>query len=555
MFEGEYKVISDEYINNKTEMNVEHICGFQYPAKPVHFLRKERNCPVCTPGSKMINTSVIKEKVKRLTNSEYEVTGEYTGRKKPIKIKHKTCDLEHEYASADDFLGTTNRIGRRCPYCHGHNRMIDKTFINNILIKDFNGDYELIGVYNSHSEEITLKHKECGEPFNIIANKLWEKNKRTNICKYCHGHNKFRDKEALIKQLKLRFPDFDKEIIGDYSGTHDKLKVKHLKCDKTYYVSPTNLLSGKDCPYCANVGGHSKMEIELIDFLKTILPNIDVIQSERNVLKNNKELDIYIPSKQLAIEFNGLYWHSETNGKDKKYHLSKLEECIEKGINLIQIFEDEWINSREIVELKLQHLLKVNTKKKVYARNCYVEEINNEYKNEFLERNHIQGKDNSSIKLGLWLNKENGDELIAVMTFCKPRLSLGQKENKFDYELSRFATDLDYRTIGAFSKLFNYFKLNYDFNNIITYADRRWSMGNVYDKNEFKFSHISEPNYWYFKNGNKRYHRFNFRKQNLEKLFPDIYDKSKTEKQIMEEANYNIIWDCGNLVYIYSNEK
>src|SRR5699024_10088949 len=109
---------------------------------------------------------------------------------------------------------------------------------------------------------------------------------------------------------------------------------------------------------------------------------------------------------------------------NRNYHLSKLEQCNSKGIKLIQIFEDEWLFKKDIVKSKLSHLLGENSNKRVYARKCYIDKITNEEKLQFLERNHIQGSDQSTIKLGLWLPSLGGDELVAVMTFCKPRVSL-----------------------------------------------------------------------------------------------------------------------------------
>ena len=64
-----------------------------------------------------------------------------------------------------------------------------------------------------------------------------------------------------------------------------------------------------------------------------------------------------MPKLHIAIEYNGLRWHSEEFNKDKNYHLNKLIKCNEKGIRLIQIFEDEWIEKQEIVLKKIKHIL------------------------------------------------------------------------------------------------------------------------------------------------------------------------------------------------------
>ena len=193
--------------------------------------------------------------------------------------------------------------------------------------------------------------------------------------------------------------------------------------------------------------------------------------------------------------------------------------------------------------------------KKIYSRECYVELIDNKYKREFLNSNHIQGSDSSAIKLGLWYPRDEGDILVAVMTFCKPRKALGQNKNSiYDYELSRFATEKTYNVIGSFGKLFKYFKENYEWNKIITYADKRYSEGKLYFNNNFIHLRDSKPNYFYYNRNTKELlHRFSFRKSELKKKFPDIYDDNLTEFEIMDRTKiYARIWDCGNMVFEFS---
>jgi hypothetical protein len=148
------------------------------------------------------------------------------------------------------------------------------------------------------------------------------------------------------------------------------------------------------------------------------------------------------------------------------------------------------------------------------------------------------------------------DELVSVMTFSNLRKVLGQKSEVGAYELSRFASKLDYVVVGGFSKLFKYFTRNYEFSVIRTYADLRWSFGNLYLTNGFELIHQSKPAYSYITGSkNTRLHRFNFMKQRLKYLFPDIYDDNKTERQIMQEAGYHRVFTCGNLVFEYKNQN
>lgn len=127
-------------------------------------------------------------------------------------------------------------------------------------------------------------------------------------------------------------------------------------------------------------------------------------------------MDIYIPSKQLAIDVDGNYWHSELCGKDKKYHIGKTDKCAELGIKLVHIFEDEIDFKWDIVQSRLKSMLGI-IDSRIYARKCTVKEIGKEDKKRFNNTNHIQGDTNSSVNLGLF----HDDKLLSVMTFGKER--------------------------------------------------------------------------------------------------------------------------------------
>jgi hypothetical protein len=233
------------------------------------------------------------------------------------------------------------------------------------------------------------------------------------------------------------------------------------------------------------------------------------------------ELDVFIPSHNIAIEFDGLYWHSELH-KPSNYHLNKTELCEKQGIQLIHIFEDEWRDKRDIIKSRLKNILGL-TNNKIFGRKTQIKEVNSIDAKEFLNKNHIQGNVNSSIKIGLYLN----NELVSLMTFGKGRIALGGDSNQ--YELLRFCNKLDTSVIGGADKLLKYFIKTYKPKDIISYADRRWSQGDLYEKLGFDNTHNSSPNYWYIIN-NKRKYRFGFRKSILVKQGCDI---NKTEHQIM----------------------
>jgi hypothetical protein len=283
----------------------------------------------------------------------------------------------------------------------------------------------------------------------------------------------------------------------------------------------------------------TKPQLDIKYFLENEL-GLEVILNNRKLI--GVELDLYIPSHKVAIEYNGLYWHTETLGKHEKYHIGKTELCLKNGVKLIHIFEDEWLYKKDIVFKRLRHIFK-SSKNKIYARKCKIMEIDSKIKDEYLNNNHVQGSDKSSIRLGAYY----GDVLVGVMTFSNFRKSLGMKnENINNYEMVRFAND---NVVGLAGKFLKYFINNYNPSKIITYADRRWtpsSDDSLYSLLGFKLINKTKPNYWYTKNYKTREHRFKFRK---DILVSQGFDSLKTEKEIMSELGYHRIWDCGSFKY------
>lgn len=331
--------------------------------------------------------------------------------------------------------------------------------------------------------------------------------------------------------------------LEDYKST-DKENLYKFQCKKCNDIFEDHI-DGGHIPRCLKcypyIAGFSNNEKEILEFIKSIISD-EILSNDRNIL-GGMELDIYIPSKKIAIEYNGLYWHSENGGgKDKNYHLNKTKTCELKGIRLIHIFEDEWIYNKDIVKNKLKSILNVSDKNGIYARKCKIVKIDD--CESFLNENHIQGNCPSSIKLGAYYN----DELVSVMTFGKKRKSLGySNKNNNEYELIRFVTNK--RIIGIAGKLLNYFIKNYNPTKIITYADKRYSIGNLYTKLGFTKVKDTKPNYWYFELGKDiRWHRYGFAKHTLSKKLKK-YDASISEWQNMQLNGYDRIWDCGHIKY------
>jgi hypothetical protein len=295
-------------------------------------------------------------------------------------------------------------------------------------------------------------------------------------------------------------------------------------------------------PYFRPIYGKSEMEKNMLDFICDSYAN-EILVNKKNII-SPLELDIYLPDLNLAFEFNGLYWHNESN-KDKNYHLTKTELCEQQRIQLIHIYEDDWKHKQDIVKSMILNKLG-KTPNKIFARKCEIKEISdNNIVRLFLEENHIQGYIGSKIKIGLFYD----NELVSLMTLGDRRVAMGKKStNVGEFELLRFCNKLNTNVVGGASRLFKYFIKTYNPTEITTYADRSFSQGKLYETLGFEFIGKTEPNYYYVVDGIRK-HRFNYRK---DKLIKDGFDSNKTEHQIMLERKIYRIYNSGNLKFIYS---
>jgi len=286
--------------------------------------------------------------------------------------------------------------------------------------------------------------------------------------------------------------------------------------------------------------GPSKSEQQVASFIKSL--GLQVQQSDRNIL-SGLEVDIVVPSKKIAIEFNGSYFHSDLF-KHKRYHLNKTKELNNKGYRVVHIWEVDWYNNRKIVESLLRSICgKIQTR--IYARETNIQQISREDAAKFLDNNHLQGNAVGRVFLGAY----HKGQLVQVMTFSKLRAATGRKHKQGSFELLRYATKTNIQVVGGASKLFNFFIQNYKPNYILSYAKRDWSEGNLYKALAMSFAGNTPPGYCYVKS-RKRFSRFQFQKH---KLVQDGADPNLTEYQIMLQNGYHRVWDCGNLKFEWTN--
>lgn len=268
----------------------------------------------------------------------------------------------------------------------------------------------------------------------------------------------------------------------------------------------------------------------LFDYFSTEI-GVEVHQNRRDLI-SPYELDLYFPEHSIAVEYDGLYWHTESN-KGRSYHLKKTELCRKNGIHLLHIFSSD---NMEIWKSVICSKLGIY-ERRIGARSTAIREVRPDDARTFLSSNHLQGAINSSIRLGLY----HENELVSLMTFGKSRFN-----KSYEYELLRFCSKIGYQVIGGASKLLKHSGIK----NCVSYANRRWSDGQLYTSLGFKYVGESSPNYFYTDDCIKLHSRNQFQKHMLEQKL-DVFDPELSESANMANNGYSRIWDCGNLVYEY----
>jgi very-short-patch-repair endonuclease len=342
-----------------------------------------------------------------------------------------------------------------------------------------------------------------------------EKTLKTSIEKYNSksyaSSEFFKEKLCLLKKEKYN--------LNVISYNNFKYTILCSNCNNIYEISSDNIYRRHNnytdekyiCTICNPIGASysSSYESIICDFLNEY--NIEYIRNDQKII-NPYHIDIYIPKHNLGIEFNGLYWHSELK-KEKDYHLKKYKLSKSNNVKLLQIWEDDWLNNTEIIKSIILNKLKL-TPNKIWARKCIVKQISHKDTEQFLNKNHIQGYIKSFIYIGAYYN----EELVSVMTFTK---------RKEEIELIRFCSKLNTNVVGIASKLFNYFKNNFEYKEIISFSDNTISNGNLYELLGFKYDSTSLNYYWY--NGIEKYN----------------HKKSSSKKK------YYKIWGAGNKKWVY----
>ena len=524
---GKYNYSKVEYINSQRKVCIicpEHGEFWQTPVAHV----RGHGCPICSNhkrGKHTVNTENLIERCMKIHNNKYSYEKtKYIDANTKICV---TCPVHGDF----HILPFNHLGGQGCPKCKGRN-LTQQEVINKFKeIHSNKYDYSKV-IFTKMREKVCIICPEHGE--------FWQtpqKHINGQGCPICGGRAKLTTPIFIKKSNNIH--NF-KYIYSNAEYINNKTSVDIIcPIHGVFKQLPYNHLKGHGCPKCVETT--SKQECVIYNFIKKI--DKDIMQSKRDVVFPY-ELDLYSLKHNIAVEYNGLYWHNEKNVTNN-YHLMKTELCEKQGIRLIHIFEDEWLYKQNIVKSRLKSIFGI-TPNKIYARKCIIKEVSFSDCKIFLDQNHIQGECMSKYRYGLYYN----GELVSLMTFGSKRKNLGSNSKKDCYELLRFCNKLNTNVVGGASKLLKHFVKVHNPKEIISYCDRRWSVGNMYEKLGFKLDHVSQPNYYYVING-KRENRFKYRKSELIK---QGFNKDKSEHEIMLERGIYRIYDCGTKVYKWKKE-
>jgi hypothetical protein len=516
--------------------NIKYISKEEFNSGKYEGIMKDRVVVKDSSG----NTFSIDKNDINYKNGTYKfisVNTTFKKKKQATGFKHTNLNSRRQQKIIEKYKEKYSRFKKDIRIIDGYFYIEDFCKHGNLIIKT----NEFDKIYSINKENLFCE--KCKKDF---VNSVEISNEQINksrlyfneLCKKDRANNLFKE-DYIFKYYPLVYKiikDISEKyntgwIESSYIFKNDIIEIplcSNNNCNNKVFFSTT----GKHYNlFCEKHGNSSSKENEIYDFIKDIYDKKII----RNYRYDNKELDIFIREEKVGIEFNGLYWHSE-KFKDKNYHYDKWKYFNEKGIKIITIWEDDWNLNPELIKSIIRNQLKLNNHK-IFGRNCTVKEVNYNESKIFLEKNHIQGNCQSSVRLGLFYN----DELVSLMTFGKRTINKSKQ-----FELLRFCNIQNTNVIGGASKLFKYFINNYKHVQIISYANLDISNGSLYETLGFINEGHTGINYWWAKD--KRYSRNRFMKH---KLIKEGADPNKTEYEIMYARGYNRIFGNGNIRYKY----
>ena len=532
-------LVAREYIG-KSKWLCACDCGGTTKAKYNELLSgKRKSCGNCT--TQIID--ITGKKFNKLTVRSFSHT------KNNRAYWHCVCDCDNDKETKKDVIvsGKDLRSGK-IKSCGCLHKDAGKASIHNLTGQRF-GMLTVEHLVGSDDDNRAVWHCkcDCGKEIDVTGHKLLMGNNTS-----CGNHKPERMKKSMYKYMFDNRPDYPQWFIDELYYEKDKKRARnktmitsesvwflckeHGKYKQTVcsHILLSTLTKQHGCPACGNYisSRGSKGENEIKEYIESM--GIKDVKKVRNLVTEDsnraKEIDMFIESKNIGIEYNGSVFHASKGAaysdKSKLYHQQKFLAAKEQGIHLISIFDVDWNTNADKIKMYLKSLLVDN--KKVFARKCEIKSVDRKVANEFTDKYHLQGHARlSSINYGLYYN----DELLSVMSFGRLRL---QKTEEGQYELHRYCVKDGYTIVGGANRLLKAFEREYNPKYLLSFSDNDYFMGGIYDKLGFTNDGQSTPRYYWFLN-NEEIKREKCQLKHLKEKCPELlqeaYDNKASNKE------------------------
>jgi hypothetical protein len=478
--------------------------------------------------------TVFLQKANKIHNNFFDYSSaDYRGCSVPVTI---ICPIHGSFQQKP----VLHLQGKGCRYCKTDRRRlkIDDLISRMKIIHSNKYNYSLFTKYKNNRDEITIICPEHGEFAQTVYSHL-----RGIGCPSCGNIKKgltqrwtsgiFAGKAGLVHGNKY---DYSKV---DYTTAMTSVAIicpRHGEFNQ----KPYQHMIGEGCPKC----GHqtSKGEQEIAEWLRSL--NFNVLSRTTNVLPFRQELDIYLPDNKVAIEYNGLYWHSSRTGRSPQRHLKKLELCEQLSIRLIQLWDCEWNRKKDICkEIILFALGRIN--KRLFARKCEIKQVPSHDANVFLENNHIQGGCSASFRAGLFYE----GMLVGIQCFQAPNEG---GTSKSAWLVARTAFMRGVQVLGGISRMFKYFIETVNPDIVVDYTDRRLFVASGHYAMGFQKAGTTKVCN-YLTDGAGLYSRRHYRhwgKRHFRHKMP--WDDNLSDTENLENNGWFWVWDCGKIKNVWT---
>lgn len=454
------------------------------------------------------------------------------------------CSERHEWEAA--VSGRTNSHSG-CPFCSGRNKVVgvdDVVTLYPFLLKDLHPTLanvsDLVGKSSFSREKFWWVCSEGHSYQQSIMNHV----SRNHGCPVCSGNvllAGFNDLLTKNSSLASEWNHVKNRSLLPSQVTSSTTQQVWWVCSEghEWEAAVYSRTASNGCPRCSQLSSGSKGENELRTYVESL--GVQVVVADRNILRG-AEIDVLIPDFGLGIEFNGVYWHSESTGKGRSYRKDKWELARDNGVQLIQIWEDDWSNPdrQKIIKSMISYKVGLGPVDRVYARDTKFVEIDYKDASEFLMVNHIQGKANGAFYYAL--KSVVTDKVVAVMVIAVIR-----KGSEVVYNISRYATACN--VVGGFTKILKNVEKSHVFNSWVTFSDNMVSDGDLYANNGFLLDGRLKPDYMYVVGGVRK-HKFSYRVRRFRDDPAFKFREGMSGSELAAFNNLSRVWDAGKVRWV-----